>query len=194
MQPSAVSCQDLKCSDIVANARGGKQSALTPPLKILLQNVTTPWQVSADDNTSDRKSFDLRTTPEIQDFCKRLDQKLITFAKQLGCKEENYKSLLKESKGDYEPTLRTKITIGQSGKSSTKFFEYPSKRRMSDSEIAELDFRECKFNMLLRISSIWINAGSFGCTASPEAIMVKKLDEFPEALAFESAEEDLGNF
>ena len=73
-------------------------------------------------------------------------------------------------------------------------FEFPSKRRMSDSEIAELDFRECKFNMLLRISSIWINAGSFGCTASPEAIMAKKLNEFPEALAFESAEEDLGNF
>jgi len=68
-----------------------------------LQNVTTPWQVSAYDNTSDRKSFDLRTTPEIQDFCKRLDQKVITFAKQLGCKEENYKSLLKESKGDDEP-------------------------------------------------------------------------------------------
>ena len=85
MQPSAVSCQDLKCSDIVANARGGKQSALTPPLKILLQNVTTPWQVSAYDNTSDRKSFDLRTTPETQAFCKRLDQKVITFAKQLGC-------------------------------------------------------------------------------------------------------------
>ena len=65
---------------------------------------------------------------------------------------------------------------------------------MSDSEIAELDFRECEFNMLLRVSSIWVNAGSFGCTASPEAIMVKKLDELPETLAFESAEEDLGNF
>ena len=104
------------------------------------------------------------------------------------------KGLLKESKGDYEPTLRTKITITPSGKSSTKFFEYPSKRRMSDEEIKELDFRECQFNMLLRISSIWISAGSFGCTASPEAIMVKELDEFPEALAFESAEEDLGNF
>ena len=99
MQPSAVSCQDLKCSDIVANARGGKQSALTPPLKVLLQNVTTPWQVSAYDNTADRKSFDLRSTPDIQQFCKRLDTKVKTFAKQLGVKEENYRSLLKESKG-----------------------------------------------------------------------------------------------
>ena len=104
MQPSAVSCQDLKCSDIVANARGGKQSALTPPLKILLQNVTTPWQVSAYDNTSDRKSFDLRTNLEIHEFCKRFDQRVKTIAKQLGCKEDAYKSLLKESKGDYEPT------------------------------------------------------------------------------------------
>ena len=108
--------------------------------------------------------------------------------------KENYRSLLKESKGYYEPTLRTKLTITQSGKSSTRFFEYPNKRRMSDEEIKELDFRECQFNMLLRVSSIWINAGNFGCSASPEAIMVKKLDEFPEALAFESAEEDLGNF
>jgi len=123
MQPRAISCQELKCSDIVANARGGKQSALTPPLKILLQNVTTPWQVSAYDNTSDRKSFDLRSTPDIQQFCKRLDTKVKTLAKQLGVKERNYKSLLKESKGDYEPTLRTKLTITQSGKSSTKFFE-----------------------------------------------------------------------
>ena len=65
---------------------------------------------------------------------------------------------------------------------------------MSDEEVKELDFREYPFNMLLRISSIWINAGSFGCTASPEAVMVKRMDEFPEALAFESAEEDLGNF
>ncbi len=48
--------------------------------------------------------------------------------------------------------------------------------------------------MLLRISGIWINAVNFGCTASPEAIMVKKLDEFPEAVAFESAEGDLGDF
>ena len=136
----------------------------------------------------------MRTTPEIQEFCKRLDQRVITFAKQLGCKEDNYKSLLKESKGDYEPTLRTKMTITPSDQSSTKFFEYPSKRRMSDEEIIELDFRECQFNMLLRISSIWINAGSFGCSASPEAVMVKRMDEFPEALAFESAEEDLGNF
>ena len=64
---------------------------------------------------------------------------------------------------------------------------------MSDAEIAELAFRECQFNMLLRISSIWINAGSYGLSASPEAVMVKRMDEFPEALAFESAEEDLGN-
>jgi len=133
----------------------------------------------------------LRTTPEIQEFCKRLDQRVKTFAKQLGCKEGNYKSSLKESKGDYEPTLRTKITISQSGKSSTKFFEYPSKRRLSDEEIKDLDFRECSFNMLVRISNIWINAGNFGCTASPEAIMVKKLDEFPEVLSFEDAQETL---
>ena len=90
MQPRAISCQELKCSDIVANARGGKQSALTPPLKVLLQNVTTPWQVSAYDNSSDRKSFDLRTTPEIQEFCKRLDSKIKNVAKELGCKEEKY--------------------------------------------------------------------------------------------------------
>ena len=45
--------------------------------------------------------------------------------------------------------------------------------------------------MLVRISNIWINAGNFGCTASPEAVMVKKLDEFPEVLSFEDCQETL---
>ena len=36
--------------------------------------------------------------------------------------------------------------------------------------------------MLLRISSIYVNAGTFGPVATPEAIVVKREDIFPEAL------------
>ena len=46
----------------------------------------------------------------------------------------------------------------------------------------DLDFRECSLNVLLRVSSVYVNAGTFGPIASPEAIVVKREDIFPDAL------------
>ena len=60
--------------------------------------------------------------------------------------------------------------------------EAGTKRRLSDAEVRDLDFRECKFNVLLRISSVYVNAGTYGPVATPEAIVVKREDLFPEAL------------
>ena len=53
---------------------------------------------------------------------------------------------------------------------------------MSDAEVSAIDWRECSFNVLLRISSIYVNSGTFGPVATPEAIVVKREDIFPEAL------------
>ena len=137
--------------------------------------------MSRFDGTSARKSFELRTTPELRAFAQRLDAKLQPFAKQLNC--GTYNSLLKAQKGDYEPLLRTKITIdSDTGKSPTKFFEAGTRRRLSDAEVRDLDWKECSFNVLLRLSSIYVNSGAFGPVATPEAIVVKRLDEYPAAL------------
>ena len=178
--PEHATC-DVTLGDLIANAKGGKAAAITPAIRLIIQNATTPFQVSSFDGNSARKSFELRSTPALRDFCVKLDAKLQPFGKKLGC--NSYNSLLKEQKADYEPLLRTKLTIdNETGKSPTKFFEAGTKRRMSDAEVRDLDFRECKFNVLLRISSVYVNGGTFGPVASPEAIVVKREDLFPEAL------------
>ena len=57
-----------------------------------------------------------------------------------------------------------------------------TKRRLSDAEVQDLDFKECKVNVLLRISSVYVNAGTFSPVATPEAIVVKREDIFPDVL------------
>ena len=91
-------------------------------------------------------------------------------------------SLLKAQK-EVDPLLRTKITIdSETGESPTQFFEAGTRRRLSDAEVRDLDWKECTFNVLLRISSMCVNSGAYGPVATPEAIVVKRLDEFPEFL------------
>ena len=110
---------DITLGDLIANAKGGKAAAITPAIRLLLSNVSTPFQVSSFDGNSARKSFELRSTPAMRDFCVKLGTKLQPFGKKLGC--SSYNSLLKEQKGDYEPLVRTKLTIcNEAGKSPTK--------------------------------------------------------------------------
>ena len=73
-------------------------------------------------------------------------------------------------------------TLGRAGR---KFLEHGAKRRLTDEEVAILDWRDCSFNVLLRISSVWINGGNYGPIASPEAVVVQREDVFPEGLAFD---------
>ena len=179
--PEHATCDALTLGDLISNAKGGKAAAIQPTIRLTLQNVTTPFQVSSFDGISARKSLELRSTPAMRDFSVRLDAKLQPFGRRLGC--STYNSLLKEQKADYDPLFRTKVTIDNAtGKSPTKFFEAGTKRRLSDAEVKELDFRECSFNILLRIGSVYVNGGSYGPIATPEAVVVKRQDIFPEAL------------
>ena len=87
------------------------------------------------------------------------------------------------------------MTIDSSGRSSgTKFFEHGTKRRLSDEEVRDLEWKDCSFNVLLRISSVWINGNNYGAIASPEALLVRRQDEFPEGLAFEDPAEFVPEF
>ena len=74
--PEQAIVANLALGDPVANPRGGKACSITPAIRLTLQDVTTPFQVSAYDGTSSRKSLDLRSTPQLREFAARLDAKL----------------------------------------------------------------------------------------------------------------------
>ena len=166
---------------------GGKAASLQMPIRLLLHGVTTPFQVSSFDGVSNRKSFEVRSTPELANFCARLDAALEPLSKQHNCSK--YASLLKEQKGDYPSLFRMKVTIDcKTGKSPTKFFEAGTKRRLSDEEILNLDWKDCTFHVLLWISSVYVNAGTMGPIASPECIVVRREDAFPSIFDDECAQ------
>ena len=144
-----------------------------------LRNCTTPFEVSSFDRTSDRKSLDLRADDWTIGFVGRLDAELKKYAGKLGCAENGYTSLLKQQKEGYAPLFRQKITITPAGKSPCKFFEAGTKRRLTDDEVAELPWRDLEMNVLCKITSLWVNAGRWGASATPEAIMVKRCDQCP---------------
>ena len=107
---------------------------------------------------------------------------------KLGLKESGYKSLLKESKsGQYAPTFRQKVTISEeAGRSGCKFFD-ESKRRLSDSEVRDLSWRDLEFSCMSRISSLYVNGTNWRILCSPEAIKCRQNAVCPFADSDEEA-------
>ena len=184
MQPADATVDNLELGPLMSNARGGKTSNFERPVKLALKGVTTPFEVSSFDGTSDRKSLDLRSSPELREFCARLDQRLKTQGGQITCKPEGYKSLLKPQKKGYEPLFRTKLTLSSSGKTPVKIFD-EAKRRLSEQEISEICWRDCTMNVLLSIRGCYVQSGQWGPLAHVEAIMLRQeaacpFDDEPE--------------
>ena len=182
MHPSEISLDKLQLGDVSQNGRGGKSASLSvngKPLRLTLRNCTTPFDVSSYDRVSDRKSLDLRADSHTIAFMDRLDAALKKYAGKVGCAESGYTSLLKEQKEGYAPLFRNKITITPAGKSPCKFFEAGSKRRLTDEEVAELPWRDLEMNVICKVTSLWVNAGRWGASSTPEAIMVKRCDQCP---------------
>ena len=50
---------------------------------------------------------------------------------------------------------------------------------MTDEEIVELPWRDLEMTVMCNITSLWVNAGRWGASATPEAIMVIRCDECP---------------
>ena len=182
MHPSEISLDNLQVGDVTLNGRGGKTASLTvngKPLRLTLRSTTTPFEVSSFDKVSDRKSLDLRADSHTIAFADRLDAALKKYAGKVGCAESGYTSLLKQQKEGYAPLFRQKITITPAGKSPCKFFEAGTKRRLTDDEVAELPWRDLEMNVMCKVTSLWVNAGRWGASATPEAIMVKRCDQCP---------------
>ena len=181
MRPSEISSDKLQLGDVIQNGRGGKSGSLSvngKPLRLTLR-TTTPFDVSSYDRVSDRKSLDLRADDETAAFLTRLDTELKKHAGKFGCAEGGYTSLLKQQKAGYAPLYRNKITITPAGKSPCKFFEAGTKRRLTDDEVAELPWRDLEINVICKVTSLWVNAGRWGASSTPEAIMVKRCDQCP---------------
>ena len=182
MHPAEIALDKLQVGEVTQNGRGGKTASLnvnSKPLRITLSRTTTPFEVSSYDKVSDRKSLDLRADSHTVAFADRLDTELKKHAGNVGCMESGYTSLLKEQKEGYAPLFHQKITITPAGKSSCGFFEAGTKRRLTDDEVAELPWRDLGMNVMCKLTSLWVNAGRWGASATPEAIMVKRCDQCP---------------
>ena len=172
----------LQLGEVSQNGRGGKSASISvngKPLRLTLRSCTTPFEVSSYDRVSDRKSLDLRADSHTIAFMDRLDTAMKKHAGKVGCAESGYCSMLKEQKEGFAPLFRNKVTILASGKSPCKFLEAGSKRRLTDDEVAELPWRDLEMNVICKVTSLWVNAGKWGASSTPEAIMVKRCDQCP---------------
>ena len=182
MNLSEISLDKLHIGAVSQNGRGGKIASLGVDgkvLRLILRNCTTPFEVSSYDRVSDRKRLDLLANDETAAFLTRLDTELKKYAGKVGCAESGYTSLLKQQKEGFAPLFRQKITITPAGKSPCQFFEAGAKRRLTDEDVAELPWRDLEMNVMCKVTSLWVNAGKWGASSTPEAIMVKRCDECP---------------
>ena len=89
-RPADAKLESFHVSEVVSSGRGGKSASLSvqnKPIKLILRQCTTPFEVSSFDRMSDRKSLDIRANDEIVTFCERLDKELLKHASKLGCTE-----------------------------------------------------------------------------------------------------------
>ena len=114
--------------------------------------------------------MDLRADDETAAFLTRLDTELKKYVGKVGCAE---------SEVYFAALYRNKITITPAGKSPCKFFEAGTKRRLTDEEVADLPWRDLEVNLMCKVTSLWVNAGKWGASSTPEAIMVKRCDQCP---------------
>ena len=65
-------------------------------------------------------------------------------------------------------------------------FYTADKKRMTPEQIAAIDWRDIEMDINLGITSIFVNAGNWGCVASPQSILVRSHD----ACEFSGGEEE----
>ena len=156
MQPNDTPVDSLCLGELVSNPRGGKTCNFAKPVKLMLKECSTPFEVSSYDGISDRKTLDLRSTREIRDFCKRLDEQLKKQGSNIACKPDGYRSLLKDQKEGYDELFRTKLTLSSSGKTNVKIFD-ENKQRLSEEQIAGITWRDCVMTVLVSIKGCYVH-------------------------------------
>ena len=97
------------------------------------------------------------------------------FAGKLTCQAAGYKSLAKAQKEGYESLFRQKLTLDDEGHTPVKFYD-ASKKRMTPEQIAAIEWRDVEIDINLGITSVFVNAGNWGCVASPQSILIRSHD------------------
>ena len=72
---------------------------------------------------------------------------------------------------------KTSVSCGLSndGRTPVKFFD-ANKKRMTPAQIAAIEWRDVEMDINLSISSVFVNAGNWGCVATPSSILVRSND------------------
>ena len=176
-RPSELPLTNVTVGDLQSNPRGGKTAPLLADgkqIRLKLRGCTTPFSCSSFDKTSTRRALDVRTDADLRDFCARLDKAVLPFARKLTCQEGGYKSLAKSQKEGYEALFRQKITMDADGKTPVKIFN-EDKKRMSAAQLAAIEWRDVSMD-IDSISSVFVNAGNWGCVTTPSSILVRSHD------------------
>ena len=61
------------------------------------------------------------------------------------------------------------------GKTPVEFYD-ENKRRMTPAQIAAIEWRDVSMDINLVISNVFVNAGNWGCVATPQSILVRSQD------------------
>ena len=187
-RPSELQLTNVTVGDLTSNPKGGKTAPILcdgKQIRLKLRGATTPFACSAYDQKSTRRALDVRTDEELRAFCTRLDAAILPFAGKLTCQAAGYKSLAKAQKEGYEPLFRQKITLDDDGHSPVKFFT-TDRKRMTKEQIAAIEWRDVEMDINLTIASVFVNAGNWGCVASPQSILIRS----PTSCEFSGGEEE----
>ena len=187
-RPSEHQLTNVTVGDLQSNPRGGKTAPILcdgKQIRLKLRGCTTPFACSAYDQKSNRRALDIRTDKELRAFCERLDAAILPHAGKLSCQAGGYKSLQKAQRDGYDALFRQKITLDDEGNTNVKFFT-ADRKRMTKEQVAAIEWRDVEMDINLTISSVFVNAGNWGCVASPQSILVRSHD----ACEFSGGEEE----
>ena len=177
-RPSELQLTNVTVGDLQSNPRGGKTAPILcdgKQIRLKLRGCTTPFACSAYDQKSNRRALDIRTDKELRAFCDRLDAAILHHAGKLSCQAGGYKSLQKAQRDGYDALFRQKITLDDEGNTNVKFFT-ADRKRMTKEQVAAIEWRDVEMDINLTISSVFVNAGNWGCVASPQSILVRSHD------------------
>ena len=76
--------------------------------------------------------------------------------------------------------LRQKISFTPAGRFPCEFFEAGTKRRLTGEEVVDLPWCDLEVSVLCKVTSLWVNAGRWGASATTEGDNGKEKRPMPE--------------
>jgi hypothetical protein len=182
---TALNVESLLLHEFTTNQKGAKSCAISyqdgSPIRVKLCEtpLRSPFGFSSWDEGSNRKNLDFSIVDEaLRNSIVNIDQWVMQtvmrdspkyLGKQLSAQliEEMYKPSLTHSKeGQYPPTLRTKVTVGE-GHKQLRCWGSDKQRRDLPS-----DARACELVPMVTLRSLWQMGSSFGLLWETEDLQI----------------------